>query len=46
MMQRADVDAERRVEFFRFFINGPVYFSAKVAFDAFAVGRQHGPGHA
>ena len=37
---------QRRVEFFRFFVNRPVDLRAEVAFDALAVGRQHGPGHA
>ena len=46
MMQRADVDAERRVQLLGFFVNRPVNLRAEVAFDAFAVGRQHGSRHA
>ena len=46
MMQRADVDRQWRVEFFRFCVDRPVDLRAEMAFDALAVGRQHGAGHA
>ena len=46
MMQCADVDGERHVELFRFFVDRPIDLRAIVAFDAFTVGRQHGTDHA
>jgi hypothetical protein len=40
------VNRERRIQFFRFFVNRPINFRAVMAFNPFAIGRQHRAGHA
>src|ERR1044072_1176737 len=45
MVQRPHMYCEGHIQFLRFFVNGPVNLCAVMAFDGFAVGRQHGADH-